>query len=430
MTEATTHIIGAGIAGLSAAVRLVDDGHRLVVHEAARAAGGRCRSYHDQTLDLTIDNGNHLLLSGNSVACDYLGRIGSRGMLKGPGSAVFDFADLRSGERWQLRPNDGRVPWWLLDSKRRVPGTRLGEYLAVLGPLRATATASLGAVMSCSGPLYDRLWRPVLLAGLNTDPPEGSAMLAGAMLRETLGAGGKACHPLIAAGGLSACFVEPAIAHLAARNAPIRLGERLRGIEFVEDRAVSLDLGADRTPLTKDDTVILAVPPWAAQELLPGLAAPDEFRAIVNAHFRVAPRPGQPMILGVVNGLTEWLFAYPNHVSVTISGADRLLDTPREALAAEIWREVAELAGFEPQLPPWQIVKERRATFAATPTQDAKRPIANTRWTNVVLAGDWTQTGLPATIEGAVRSGYRAASIIAERRTKAPRIRIAAGGKP
>jgi len=245
-----------------------------------------------------------------------------------------------------------------------------------------------------------------------------------------LGAGGKACHPLIAAGGLSACFIEPAIAHLAARNAPIRLGERLRGIEFVEDRAVSLDLGADRTPLTKDDTVILAVPPWAAQELLPGLAAPDEFRAIVNAHFRVAPRPGQPMILGVVNGLTEWLFAYPNHVSVTISGADRLLDTPREALAAEIWREVAELAGFEPQLPPWQIVKERRATFAATPTQDAKRPIANTRWTNVVLAGDWTQTGLPATIEGAVRSGYRAASIIAERRTKAPRIRIAAGGKP
>jgi squalene-associated FAD-dependent desaturase len=430
MSEATTHVIGAGIAGLSAAVRLVDEGRRVVLHEAARSAGGRCRSYHDQTLDLLIDNGNHLLLSGNHAAHDYLGRIGSRGMLKGPDTAVFDFADLKSGERWQLRPNDGPVPWWLLDSRRRVPGTRLREYLAPIGALRATAKASLSEVMGCSGPLYDRLWHPVLLAGLNTDPPQGSAMLAGAMLRETLGAGGKACRPLIAMGGLSACFIEPALTHLAARSAPVRLGERLRGIEFVEDRAVSLDFGADCTLLAEDDAVVLAVPPSAAQELLPGLAVPDEFRAIVNAHFRAAPRPGQPMILGVVNGLTEWLFAYPDHVSVTISDADRLLDTPRESLAAEIWREVAALSGLDPQLPLWQIVKERRATFAATPMQDAKRPAARTRWANVALAGDWTQTGLPATIEGAVRSGYEAASVIARRHAEAPHPRVAAGGRP
>ena len=142
-------------------------------------------------------------------------------------------------------------------------------------------------------------------------------------------------------------------------------------------------------------------------------------------------RPSQPIILGVINGLTEWLFAYPDHISVTISCADRMLDTPREILAAEIWREVAALSGCGPELPPWQIVKERRATFAATPAQDAKRPSARTRWTNVVLAGDWTQTGLPATIEGAVRSGYRAASMIAERRVEAmPQIRIAASGAP
>jgi hydroxysqualene dehydroxylase len=430
MNAATIHVIGAGIAGLSAAVRLADEGHRIVLHEAARAAGGRCRSYQDQALDLAIDNGNHLILSGNHAAHDYLARIGSLASLKGPGSAVFDFADLKSGERWQLRPNDGRVPWWLVDSRRRVPGTRLREYLAPLGALRAMATASLGEVMSCSGLLYERLWHPILLAGLNTDPPEGSAMLAGAMLRETLGAGGKACRPLIATGGLSSCFIEPALAFLAARNAPVRLGNRLRRIAFAGERAVGLDVGADRMQLAKDDAVVLAVPPWVAQELLPDLVAPDEFRAIVNAHFRAMPRPGQPIILGVVNGLTQWLFAYPDHVSVTISGADRLLDTPRDILAAEIWREVAALGGFGPQLPSWQIVKERRATFAATPTQDAKRPSARTRWTNVMLAGDWTQTGLPATIEGAVRSGYKAASILAERRAEARSIRISASGTP
>jgi squalene-associated FAD-dependent desaturase len=428
MSRATVHVIGAGIAGLSAAVRLVDEGHWVVLHEAAPAAGGRCRSYQDQMLDLWIDNGNHLLLSGNRAAHDYLGRIGSRASLKGPDSAVFDFADLKSGERWRLRPNDGRLPWWLFDSTRRVPGAALREYLAPIGALWATAKATLGDVMDCSGPLYERLWRPILLAGLNTDPPESSAMLAAAMLRETLGAGGKACHPLIAIHGLSSCYVEPALAFLAARGAPVRLGERLRGIELDAERAVSLDLGADRTVLAEDDAVVLAVPPWATQELLPDLVVPDEFRAIVNAHFRVTPGPNQPMILGVVNGLTEWLFAYPDHVSVTISGADRFLDRPREMLAAEIWREVAALSGLGLELPPWQIVNEKRATFAATPMQDAKRPSARTRWTNVVLAGDWTQTGLPATIEGAVRSGYKAASIVGERRAKAQPVRIPARG--
>ena len=425
MSGATIHVVGAGVAGLSAAVRLADAGLRVALYEAAGAAGGRCRSYYDQALDLMIDNGNHLLLSGNAAALDYLGRIGSRGKLRGPSAAVFDFADLRSGERWRLRPNDGRLPWWLLDPRRRVPGSALREYFAPLRTLRTTVTTSLRDIMTCSGLLYDRLWGPILLAGLNTDPPEGSALLAGAMLRETLAAGGMACRPLIAVDGLSACFIEPALAYLAAHNATVRLGQRLRGVEFAAKRAIGLDFGPHQTRLAEDDAVILAVPSFAVQELLPDIETPDEFRAIVNAHFRIAPSADQPMILGVVNGLCQWIFAYRAHVSVTISGADRLLNVSREDLAAAMWREVAALCGFGPKLPPWQIVKEKRATFAATPIQNAKRPPARTRWVNLALAGDWTQTGLPATIEGAVRSGYRAASIILEERGKA-RVRTAA----
>ncbi len=416
MSDATIHVVGAGVAGLSAAVRLADEGCRVVLHEAAASAGGRCRSYQDQALGLRIDNGNHLLLSGNWAALDYLDRIGSRRRLQGPSAAAFDFADLKSGERWRLHPNDGRVPWWLLDPRRRVPGAALHEYLAPLRTLRATGTATLGDVMRCSGPLYERLWGPVLLAGLNTDPPEGSALLAGAMLRETLFAGGKACRPLVAIGGLSACFVEPALAHLSARGATILFGERLRGVAFASGRAVGLDFAGGRIELGSDDAVILAAPPSVARELLPGLDVPDDFRAIVNAHFRMQPGKDQPLILGVVNGLSQWIFSYPDHVSVTISGADRLIDEQREVLAEAIWREVAALGGFDSKPPPWQIIKEKRATFAATPIQNAKRPPALTPWTNVALAGDWTQTGLPATIEGAVRSGYKAASIVIEGR--------------
>jgi hypothetical protein len=112
-----------------------------------------------------------------------------------------------------------------------------------------------------------------------------------------------------------------------------------------------------------------------------------------------------------VGGLSEWLFAYPDRLSVTISGADRLLEVPREELATRIWVEVAGLTGLHPALPAWQIVKEKRATFAATPAQDALRPPCRTRWTNLFLAGDWTATGLPATIEGALRAGETAAAL-------------------
>jgi len=177
----------------------------------------------------------------------------------------------------------------------------------------------------------------------------------------------------------------------------------------------ALDFGKDSIILGHDDAVILAVPPYAAAALLPGLQAPTEFRAIVNAHFRIDPPEHLPPILGVLNATTEWIFAFDGRISTTTSAADRLIDTPRDSLAGSIWREVATVAKLPQTLPPWQIVRERRATFAATPEQDARRPGPRTAWANLVLAGDWTNTGLPATIESAIRSGHRAAEAVTQR---------------
>jgi hydroxysqualene dehydroxylase len=423
VSAGAVHVIGAGVAGLSAAVRLVDAGRQVIVHEAASFAGGRCRSYLDPTLGVVIDNGNHLLLSGNHEALDYLDRIGARHTLHDPGAAIFDFADLKSGERWRLDLSEGRIPWWLFDRRKRVPGTTLGEYFAPLGVFTKGPSVTIGEAMRCEGPLYERLWRPLLTSALNTNPPESSAVLAAALLRETLAAGGKACHPLFAAHGLAASFIDPALTFLAARGSPVRFGDRLRAIRFEEKRAVALDFDPSSQELGKDDSVVLSAPPWIAKDLLPGLTAPEEFRGILNVHFLVKPPRGQPSILGVVNGQIEWLFAFADRLSVTISNADWLIDRPREDLAAEIWREAAALTGLPADLPPWQIVKEKRATFAATPAQNAKRPDSRTQWANVTLAGDWVQTGLPATIEGAVRSGYKAASIIVGLGADAPRRR-------
>jgi squalene-associated FAD-dependent desaturase len=399
---------------LSAALKLSAQGRSVVVHEATAFAGGRCRSYHDAAVGMTIDNGNHLLLSGNHAALSYLRDIGAADRLIGPPHAEFPFADLASGERWILRFHDGRLPLWIFDSKRRVPGTRALDYLALARLLWPPDGRTVGEVIACEGPLYRRLVEPLLLAALNIAPPQGSATLASAVIRETLAAGGQACRPLLAREGLGATLIEPALVTLQRRGADVQFEHQLRAIRFGTKRVDALDFGGETVALAADDAVVLAVPPYTAASLIRGLDVPTEFRAIVNAHFRIDPPRGQPPILGVINGTVEWIFAFPGRVSVTISAGDRLIDTPREELAKTIWADVASVTGLPAALPPWQIVRERRATFAATPEQDAKRPGAETAWRNLVIAGDWTRTGLPATIEGAIRSGYRAAGLVAQ----------------
>lgn len=407
----TIHIIGAGLAGLAAAVKLAPSEAKVVVHEATAYPGGRCRSYFDRTIGITIDNGNHLVLSGNHAVIGFAEAIGTAGSLAGPSAAEFAFVDLASNEHWTLRISDG-LPWWIFDKNRRVPGTRLAEYLRLVRLLRVTGDPAVGEVIDCSGPLYHRLVHPLLLAALNIEPREGSAALASAVVRETLAAGGQACWPLIARDGLGATFIEPAMKHLSERGVEVRLEHELRMLRFGQGHIAELDFGAETTVLGPGDAVILAVPSHAAGALIPDLVVPQGHRAIANAHFRIDVPPNLPPMLGIINGTTEWVFAFAGRLSVTISNADRLMEVPRAMLAQTIWQEVSRATGIAGELPPWQIVRERRATFVATPEQNARRPAARTQWNNLVLAGDWTATGLPATLESAVRSGNRAAEAV------------------
>ena len=406
-----TYVIGAGLAGLSAATILAAHGASVTLIEAAGQAGGRCRSYFDSAIGGVIDNGNHLVLSGNRAVHDYQKRVGVLGSLVGPARAEFAFVDLKDGARWMLRPNEGYLPYWVGRTHRRVPGTRASDYLKYAPLLWADRRARIDAVVSHRGPLWEKLMRPFLLAALNTEPEESSAALAGAVLRETLAKGGRFYRPRIAHPTLAAAFVDPALAYLQSKNAEVQLGTRLRSITLGRRNALALELGNAAVPLAHSDAVVLAVPPWVAKDLIPTLTAPDDFRAIVNAHFRMPAPAGAPSMLGVIGGTAEWIFTFPDRISVTVSGADAIVDEDREVLATRIWSDVAKALGLSAPMPIWQIVKEKRATFAATPTQDGKRPAAKTGWPNLFLAGDWTQTGLPATIEGALRSGETAAAL-------------------
>ncbi len=418
MRAGKTYVIGAGLSGLSAAVRLAVRGEAVEVLEAAQQAGGRCRSYFDPAIGQVIDNGNHFVLSGNHATMDYLRLIGAENMLAGSPRSGVDFVDIATGARWAIAPSEGPIPLWVFDPKRRVPGTVPKDYLEIGRLLLAKKGQRIDEVLSCKGPLWDRLFHPFLLGALNTEPAAASAELASALVRETFAKGGRAYRIRIAHPTLSAAFIEPALEFLSKRNASVHLGKRVRRLVFTDNGATAIECPEGTIPVTPGaDTVIVATPPWVTKELMPDVAAPDEFRAIVNAHFKIPAPPGAPLMLGVLGGTAQWVFSFPDRISITVSGADAIVDRDREDLARTFWKDVCAALAISQPLPAWQVVKEKRATFAATPEQAARRAGAATRCPNLYLAGDWTATGLPATIEGSIRSGVTAAELALARRS-------------
>ena len=162
--------------------------------------------------------------------------------------------------------------------------------------------------------------------------------------------------------------------------------------------------------LEPGDQIVLATSAPVAAGLLPGLVVPNEYEAIVNIHYAAEAPSG---IHGLIGGIAEWVFAKQGHVSVTISAGNRYADDDNDALAQRVWGEVCLALGFgQRDTPRYRVVRERRATFAATPAQERRRPGVDQGLANLALAGDYTTTGLPATIEGAIRSGLTAAQFL------------------
>ncbi len=411
---ATVHVVGAGLAGLACAVRASAAGRSVVVWERAPQAGGRCRSYHDRAVDTEIDNGNHLLMSGNRATPGFLADIGATDRLVGPRVARFPMLDLASGRRFTIAPNAGPVPWWVFRPGRRLPGSRPWHYLRAARVALAGPRKTVGQMVPETDPLYRGFWEPLTWAVMNLEPERASAMLLGRVLRETFGKGAAACRPLIARRSLADTFITPALETLARRGVDVRFGRRLRGLSMAHGPVTTLDFGDHVEPLERGDQVVLAVPPTIAADLLPGQPVPEEGVPIVNAHFRLpapAELPEGSPILGLLGGAAHWLFLRGDIASVTVSAADGLVDRPAEDLADLLWRDVARALGkADAPLPPHRIVKEKRATFTQTPANVARRPGPRTAVPNLLLAGDWTDTRLPATIEGSIRSGNAAAS--------------------
>lgn len=395
---------------------LLKAGHAVDVYEATGQAGGRCRSYFDETLGRQIDNGNHLVLSGNRAVYEFLDAIGSEHSLCGPEHAEFEFVDMRGGERWKVKPGAGRIPWWIFSKHRRVPGSGPIDYIRALRLAWAGRGQTVAGCLGSQSSLFERFWEPMTVSALNTEACEAAASLLWPVIRECFGRGEAACRPRIARVGLSDSFINPALRLFARHSGQVHFGHRFGGFDLDNGRVTALRFSGGRcVDLDVDETVVLAVPPAVAIKAVPEIQAPRASRAIVNGHFLLASPVERPRILGMVGGLCHWLFVREDVASVTVSAADAVAKESAKRIATRMWVEIAQAMGLgEAPLPAYRIVKEKRATFAQTPEEVSRRPGVRTRRSNLFLAGDWTDTGLPATIEGSLRSGrYAAAAVLA-----------------
>jgi hypothetical protein len=405
----TIHVIGAGVAGLAAALRLALAGRRVMLHEATPGPGGRARALPDGT-----DNGTHALLGANRAALRFLDAIGARDGWVEPepaGLPVLDLAD-HSARRVALSP----LGWG--QAGQRPAGLGWGSLFALLRLVLPGADRSVAAAFARHPELHRSLVEPLTVAALNTPSNEASARLLGRVLRRLAAPG--AARLLVAARGLGPDMVAPALATLACHGASLRTGSRLRAVVLAGDRAAALDFGDWAQPLAPGEGVVLALPPWEVARLLPGIAVPTQHAPILNVHFQQS-QEGPVRFLGLLGGLAQWVLVRPSGVSVTVSAADDSVGLTDDAAASRIWPEAREAArrfglpGAWPEAPPpSRTVRERRATprhGVGPRPQPPRRPLVN-----LALAGDWTWPALPATIEAAVCSGEAAAEALLARR--------------
>ena len=353
------------------------------MHEAAQAAGGTLadptptRPWASSSTTATIS-----CSPATTPPSTISAGSGRSKVAAGPAPPSSISPTSRSGERWRLRPNEGRVHGgcWIENGARQE--RRLREYFAPLRHAHPGADDEDGReAMSARGRSYERLWRPLLLAGLNTEPTGRlRCSRGGAHARDAWR--GRTGVPSVDRGrGLSQTFIDPALAFLATRDATIRLGERLREVRLDQGARASPSISRAATSGSRDDAAaVIAVPPLDGF----GNCFPASRRRTrsgpsstpISASIRRGRPAGDSRRRQRIDRVAVRLSGPPlgdDQQPPTGSSTVRAMSS-----RAEIWREAAALTGLPAELPPWRIVKEKRATFAATPAQNAKRPPSQT----------------------------------------------------
>jgi hydroxysqualene dehydroxylase len=426
-------IIGGGFAGLAAAVALADAGVRVHIFEARPTLGGRANAFRDPATGERIDNGQHVLAGAYVETLAMLRTIGSLSRLHRPSALRVPMIDER-GARTELvfpaLPSPlnllaGVLAWDALSAADRWAMLQIGDALRGRGPIDRCETVRQWLTRHHQSPRLCRLfWEPLALAALNQSIDEASAEMFVAVTSRMFGADADASTLFVPGVPLDELYVDPAIAYIRARGGEVTTHTKARLV--VSDGAVSgVQAGVHQWPATRAISAVpwfaladaFVTPPSAMQTVIANAerlgSAP-----IVTVNLWLTPWRSSDPMLGLPGRTFQWIFdrrAYvgeqQRHLSLVSSGAEAICALPNDELVSTAMRELGDAipAVRRATLEHATVIRERRATFSLKPGSPP-RPSVETGVRGLFLAGDWIDTGLPATIESAVVAGHRAAA--------------------
>jgi squalene-associated FAD-dependent desaturase len=439
-------VIGAGFAGLSAATALAEGGARVLVADARPQLGGRATAFTDRDTGELVDNGQHVMFGCYHETLAFLRRIGAGDRVRMQPSLEFVCYDT-SGRRSVLKCPRLPAPMHLLAGVLRWNALPLAERLTALrvgGPILGARREQkrLGAVhvdppdstvqdwLDRHGQgrmLQEWLWHPLAVAALNQQPHHAAAAPFLRVLAEMFAPSPAAAAIVLPARPLHEMYAEPARDFLVARGSEVR-SSALARLTVNRGAVDAIDVRGERFAA---GTIVAAVP-WFALRTLFGSSGPPELRGLFDVAGRMQAMPivtvnlwydravmDEPFV-GLPGRTMQWVFdkrvafgGTASHLSLVSSGAAEIVgrsnDTLARLAAAEIEGSMPRARGVWPVRA--TVIREKQATFSLAPGQPP-RPAQTTEVANLILAGDWTDTGLPATIEGAVISGHRAARLV------------------
>jgi squalene-associated FAD-dependent desaturase len=452
-------IIGGGFAGLSAGVALAERGFRVALLESKPALGGRAYSFSDPESGDFVDNGQHVLMGCYHATLDFLGRIGTRDrlvahrnleieMLEGPGrrgmlrtarlpgpfhmaGAILGYRHLTLGERVRVT----------------LAGTRLMYLRRFARPRLARLTVAQFMELSAQSARARRcFWYPLAIATLNEDPELASAALLAEVLKRAFFSRRANSAFLYSTVGLSELYCEAARSFIERHDGVVACHAIVERFALDDHGAISSIHLRDGRGLSAAN-FIAAVTPDRLLKLLPEGAAQDpafkeidglQSSPIICVHLWLDREVTHSAFVGFIGTETQWLFnkrrifanrdeRHPGYLSFVISGARNLVESSNDELLGIVMRDLRAMipAARTAHVLKALVLKEKMATLAADPLSDARRPPIRTPIANLFLAGDWIQTGLPATIESAVVAGNAAARAVAARAGAVARAREA-----
>jgi squalene-associated FAD-dependent desaturase len=433
MSELRVAVVGGGLAGLAAGLACAEAGARVTLFEARPRLGGATWSTEHQ--GLAIDNGQHVFLRCCSAYRAFLERIGAGDRVVLQNRLAIPVVAGGARDVW-LRRHRLPAPLHLAPSLAGYAHVSLRERVRIAAAARRLAALDLsdptldersfGDWLLANGQsprAIERFWDLVGKPTLNLPAGEASLQLAAMVFQTGLLREPEAADLGWASVPLERVHAEPAARRLRERGAEVRLRARVREIELAAGSVAGVRVGAS---FVESDAVILATPHAAAAELLPGAAGVDP-RAlaalgsspIVNLHVvwdrRVLAQP----LVAVLDSPLQWIFDRTRaaglergqYLAVSLSAADAWLGVSAESLRRSFEPEFRRLfpAARAARMEKLFVTNEPAATFRQAPGTQRLRPTTQTRVPGLYLAGAWTDTGWPATMEGAVRSGLAAA---------------------